>query len=170
MTIHKQLQTETGRSPRGHKLAVKIPRAEPSSRLLPGKWYIHAHQIKIASGVQGNNEWLKLRTRRLVRILRKTFRANYNPRSQASRQTTLSDIRKNTTRKRSKYPNTERKNKLPPWEYLNSKQLVAASKKTRAEHPLPMQAPEPWLNPYYYVNQWMPSNQNIRQQKIPSKN
>ena len=56
VTIHNQLQTELGRSPRRHKLAVKIPRAEPSSRLLVGKWYIHVHQIKIASSIEGETE------------------------------------------------------------------------------------------------------------------
>ena len=59
VTIHNQFQTELGRSPRRHTLVVKIPRAEPGSRLLAGKWYIHAHQIKIASSIQGETEWLK---------------------------------------------------------------------------------------------------------------
>ena len=170
VTIHHQLQTELGRSPRRHKLAVKIPRAEPSSRLLAGKWYIHAHQVKIASCAQGDTKWLKLRTMRLVRILRKTFRANYNPRYPASGQSAQFQIRKNNTRKRSQNHDARRKNKPSSWEYIKLRQPVAPSIKSLANFPMPMQAPPQWLNPYNYANQIAPSNKNALPQKIQSKN
>ena len=164
VTIHHQLQNELGRSPRRHKLAVKIPRGEPSSRLLAGKWYVHAHQVKIASHSQSHTEWLKLRTMRLVRILRKTFRANYNPRS--SGWSSQSQIRKNSFRKRSS--KHAWKNKQSSWEYLKPKQPAASSARSLANFPLPMQAPPQWLNPNNYGRTL--SNKKALPEKTQSKN
>ena len=148
VTIHHQLQPELGRSPRRQKLAVKIPRGEPSSRLHPGKWYLHAHQVKMASSIQGDSNWLKLRTKRLVKILRRTFRTNYHPRVLATGKRTQY-MRNNRVRQRNANSANARKNKPSAWEYLKPMQPATFPKNSLANHPMPMQAPPQWLNPHY---------------------
>ena len=170
VTIHHQLETELGKSPRRHKLAVKIPRAEPSSRLHAGKWYIHAHQVKIASGVQGDTEWLKLRTMRLVKILRKTFRSNYIPRSSSYSQSSQSQIRNKNNRHRLTKKQTPMKNKPHSWEYLKLKQPAAPATNSLASYPMPMQAPPQWLNPYNNPNHRVSAKKNILPQTFQRKN
>ena len=47
VTLHEQLASENHPYPRRQKLAVKIDRNQPSSRLKKGKFYLHVHQKKI---------------------------------------------------------------------------------------------------------------------------
>ena len=71
VTLHQQLAVETGKYPRRHKLAVKlINRVGPSSKLVVGKWYLHAHQVKIYNQALGSR-WLG--TKKLVYKLKMTF-------------------------------------------------------------------------------------------------
>ena len=69
--------------PRRQKLAVKIDRNEPSSRLKIGKYYLHVHQIKIYNPALGTR-WLG--TGRLIRKLINTFGAKYHPKQKLMSQ------------------------------------------------------------------------------------
>ena len=80
VTLHKQLELEIERIPRRQKLAVRILRDEPSSRLQKGRWYLHVHQIKFLIGGNKSHEWRSLDTKRLIRKLRSTFGSYYHPR------------------------------------------------------------------------------------------
>ena len=57
VTLHKQLARENHPYPRRQKLAVKIDRSEPSSRLKTGKFYLYFHQLKIYNPEIGSR-WL----------------------------------------------------------------------------------------------------------------
>ena len=96
LTNHQQLVPEYGRSPRRQKLAVKIPRAAPCSRLIASKWYTHIHQVKMKTWTNGVAGWSKLRSTRLIKILRRTFAQNYHPRSNDYKQHFRSKV-SNTT-------------------------------------------------------------------------
>ena len=170
VTLHHQLQTELGRSPRRHKLAVRIPRAGPSSRLLKDKWYIHVHQIKVATSGQGDTKWLKLRTRRLVKILRKTFGQNYHPRTSASRKYHGSANSKKNYRPHSGDRNTAKQKSVSTKKNLKLTRQKQNLTPTLTTYPMPMQAPQPWLNPYYYLGQNQATNQNVHAQRILSVN
>ena len=76
VTIHNQLQTELGRSPRRQKLAVKIPRAEPSSRLQESVLSTHtrsrlplAFKVKLSGSNFVPKGWLRSFGKRLVQII-----------------------------------------------------------------------------------------------------
>ena len=84
VTLHKQLAKENHPYPRRQKLAVKLDRSEPSSRLKKGKFYLHVHQIKIYNPEIGTR-WLG--TGRLIKKLMSTFGAKYHPRKKASNNT-----------------------------------------------------------------------------------
>ena len=77
MTLHQQLLAEKRLYPRRHKLAVKIQRSEPSSKLKAGKYYVHAYQVKIYNPELGSR-WLG--TSRLVQKLKRKFGSAYHPR------------------------------------------------------------------------------------------
>ena len=164
VTIHKQLEPEHGMSPRRHKLAVKIPRGEPSCRLLAGRWYTHVHQIKMRSNVKGRTEWSKLRSTRLIKTLIKTFRNNYHPRTNSPLQ--HARYGDSTNRNRRRQQKAYRRKEKP-----NEKAYLESSKKSHLQHlpknlgdfPLPMQAPQPWANPYYYGHQ-QPYINNVNSQ------
>ena len=125
------------------KLAVKIPRCKPSSRLLVGRWYTHVHQIQMSSN-DGFTEWSKLRTARLTRILRKTFGSNYHPRSIALKNSAPSRDFHKSSRRLNKKPNQHKH-------------------KTLTNFPIPMQAPKPWPSPRYYPSQ-QPLDSNVYNQ------
>ena len=76
VTIHKQLANENHPYPRKRKLAVKLDRSEPSSKMQKGKWYAHVHQIKIYNPKFGTR-WLG--TSRLIRKLKQKFGSRYFP-------------------------------------------------------------------------------------------
>ena len=76
VTLHKQLAQENQPYPRRQKLAVKIDRAKPSSKLKNGKYYLHVHQIKIYNPEIGTR-WLG--TGRLIRKLVNAFGNKYHP-------------------------------------------------------------------------------------------
>ena len=88
VTAHEQLQTEIGRSPRRHKLAVKVKRNLPCCRLTPDKWYVHAHQVKIETDHSGKLRLRRLKTKRLISILRSVFGRAYFPRLNSSKPKT----------------------------------------------------------------------------------
>ena len=94
VTLHKQLMNETGNSSPRHKLSVNIKRSGPSCALEVGKWYIHAHQVKIYNPELGTR-WLG--TRRLVNRLQKTFGNAYNPRIKSNNRVQI-----NTSKNRNK--------------------------------------------------------------------
>ena len=83
VTLHQQLSAEKYPFPRRHKLAVKIQRSGPNSKLKTGKFYIHAYQIKIYNPKEGSR-WLG--TGRLVQKLKRRFGAAYHPRPNRSQQ------------------------------------------------------------------------------------
>ena len=82
VTLHKQLALESHPYPRRQKLAVRIERSGPSSRLLTGKYYLHAHQVKIYNPKLGTR-WLG--TGRLIRKLVAAFGSSYHPKQETKK-------------------------------------------------------------------------------------
>ena len=80
VTLHQQLAIEKHPYPRRNKLAVKIDRGEPCSRLEVGKYYLHVHQIKIYNPELGTR-WLG--TRRLIQKLVRAFGCKYHPKQRS---------------------------------------------------------------------------------------
>ena len=79
VTIHKQISKEIRVCPRPNKLSVKPFPPEPPgffSKLLVGKYYVHAHQIMTFNKF---GERRKLCTKLLIEKLRKTYGDAYNP-------------------------------------------------------------------------------------------
>ena len=138
VTIHQQLQLEYGKAPRRHKLAVNIPRGEPSSRLEVGKWYVHAHQVKVGICVNAKVVWKKLRTNRLITLLRRTFGQNYHPRTSAWIQNCSTNIQHSRRGPR----------------------RSAAKDIIPNKFPMPMKAPPPWKSPAWYRRQ-VPQNAHL---------
>ena len=142
MTAHEQLQTELGRSPRRHKLAVKVKRNLPSCRLTPGKWYVHAHQVKIETEHGGKLQSRRLKTKRLISVLRSVFGRAYFPRLKSSKLKTQQH-RTRVEPKKTHIPlNTTATTTFQPLTTLSN------------NFSLPMQAPTPpWANPAFYIGQ-----------------
>ena len=142
VTIHQQLDLEHGRSPRRQKLAVKIPRAEPSSRLTAGKWYIHVHQVKMKLNIIGLTQWSLLRLTRLIKILRRTFGQNYHPRSYDYKQYSRPEVSPNNKGRR--YQNNFSHKSRINEESYNTKQRKPWQQLQKAfeDCPMPMFAPE----------------------------
>ena len=142
VTAHEQLQTELSRSPSRHKLAVKVKTNLPSCRLTPGKWYVHAHQVKIET-VRGGILWSRrLKTKRLISILRSVFGRAYYPRPNTSRP--------KTQQRRSR---AEPKKAFTP-QYTKATTTFTHTATLPNNFTLPIQAPTPpWANPAYYIGQ-----------------
>ena len=153
VTLHQQLQLETGRIPRRHKLAVRCPRNEPSSRLQKGRWYIHVHQIKIQSPSDNPRVWRKLNTTKLIRSLRSTFGPLYHPRNRQTRE--LPSYWKHKTEYNGNVGMAgEGKTKEQVHKETNQPSNLNTTETPRpisTFFPWPMQAPQPWVNPYYYT-------------------
>ena len=143
VTIHKQLEVEHGRSPRRHKLAEKIPKAQPCSRLTPGKWYTHVHQVKLKTRVNGLTEWSKLRSIRLIKTLRRTFGENYHPRSNDYQRNLRNGVSINHNRRRN--PNTHSRRNINSNEANTMKHGKSWQQLQNAfeDCPMPMAAPRP---------------------------
>ena len=149
VTIHKQLELETGRIPRRHKLAVRIIRNEPSSRLLKGKWYVHAHQIKIQLPTDSPNVWRKLHTAKLVRKLRSTFGACYHPRTSQTRSLPSYWKHKPYHNGKSSRTRVDSDNqKICTSNQQNNLNTNGTPGRTPTFFPWPMQGPQPWGIPH----------------------
>ena len=146
VTTHFQKQSETGLSPRRHKLAVKVKRNSPSCRLEVGKWYIHAHQVKIYVQARGRNIPRRLRTNQLVNILKTVFGRAYSPRIKS---------RPPTQDTENHYPKPNRVSKKE--QHKTATPLYTPNAIFKSGNPLPLQAPPPWANPAYYTGQ-VPNN------------
>ena len=167
VTLHKQLELEIGRIPRRQKLAVRIPRDEPSSRLQKGRWYIHAHQIKFLIGGNKSHEWRSLNTKRLIRELRTTFESYYHPRLNQHRLPSSNRKHENyNTRK--KRGNVSKTRNLPTLQ-KNQPKILANHGPPPIYFPWPMQAPLPWMNPHYYTGQ-VPQSTPTQPWNLPSIN
>ena len=100
VTLHRQLARENHPFPRRQKLAVKIKRSEPCSRLKQGKYYIHVHQIKICNPKIGTR-WLG--TRRLIQKLVEAFGSRYHPK-QKNHSHEIPIVEKNNVRVNHPHP------------------------------------------------------------------
>ena len=94
VTIHKQLLKENHPYPRRQKLAVKIDRPVPSSRLKQGKYYAHVHQVKIYNRSIGTR-WLG--TRRFIKKLVTAFGSSYYPKQRQGVKVHANPKEKNAT-------------------------------------------------------------------------
>ena len=145
VTAHEQTQTEIGLSPRKHKFAVKVKRNLPSCRLIVGKWYIHAHQVKIETRSTTKTGHRRLRTNRLVGLLRSIFGRAYSPRTYRESKAIQT---KNPPRVEQIIPQNNITWPTAPTSYMPTSSL-------NNFFPLPMQAPPPFYNPPYYAGQPM---------------
>ena len=142
VTAHQQLETERGLSPRRHKLAVKVRRNLPSCRLTAGKWYIHAHQVRVEAEINGRRMSGRLRTNRLVSLLQSIFGRSYHPRSRNFRQ----PKRSRTPPQRIERPEHDSAPTKPTATWIPTSPLTN-------NYPLPLLAPPPYQNPVYYTGQ-----------------
>ena len=160
VTLHQQLQLETGRIPRRHKLAVRCIRNEPSSRLQTGRWYIHVHQIKIQLPSDNPRVRRKLHTAKLIRSLRSTFGPLYHPRTRQTRE--LPSYWKHKTDKNGNV-GMAGEGIMKEQVHIKTNQpsnlnTTETPRPISSFFPWPMQAPQPWVNPYYYTGQTPPAN------------
>ena len=150
--MHQQLELETGRIPRRHKLAVRCSRNEPSSRLQKGRWYIHVHQIKIQLPSDNPRAWRKLHTAKLIRNLRSTFGLLYHPRIRQTR-----DLPPYWKHKPVSNGNVgtagEAKEQVLKKPSLPNLNINGIQRPISTFFPWPMQAPQPWVNPSYHAGQ-----------------
>ena len=143
VTAHEQLQTGLGRSPRRPNLAVKVNRNLPCCRVTPGKWYVHAHQVKIETDYDGKLWSRSLKTKRLISILRSVFGRAYFPRP---------NTRKPTTQPR-RARVEPKKASIAQYTTPTTTTLPTPIPILPNNFSLPMQAPPPWANPAFYIGQ-----------------
>ena len=167
VTLHHQLETETGRTPRKHKLAVRIHRDEPSSRLLKGSWYVHAHQIKILVGDCAQPDWRKLRTNQLVSKLRTTFGNLYHPRRTSITKFLKHSASHNVGQAYGARKSADYSGHVSKSHGFGQKTMLNPSSSSHV-FPWPMQAPSPSANPAYYTGQVPLSNQLPPTTAIPT--
>ena len=168
VTLHQQLEEETGLTPRRQKLAVRCQRDEPSSRLLKGRWYVHAHQIKIQLPSDNPNVWRKLQTAKLIRKLRSTFGPLYHPRIRRNKE--LPSYWKHKPESNGNVVNARgNKTRENVHKSINLKNLNIndTPRPIPTFFPWPMQAPQPWVNPSYYTGH-VPPPTTMAAQKLPA--
>ena len=122
---------------------MRVKRNLPSCRLTIRKWYIHAHQVRIDTIKNGKSISRRLRTNRLVTLLRSTFGRAYYPRY---------NNRSSPHHHQSKALRTEQKPKPRKLQVHTATTFMPTSTLNK-QFPLPIQAQPPWLNPAYYSGQ-----------------
>ena len=154
VTAHKQIEPELGLSPRQHKLAVKVKRNLPSCRLIAGKWYIHAHQVRIETQVNGRWVSRRLKTNHLISLLRSIFGRAYHPRSNTS--PSLQRHQRKSPRTELRTDNAEAQPKAAPTTYIPTSTLAN-------NFPVPLHATQPWPNPAYLAGQlsYLPATSTV---------
>ena len=125
VTLHQQLKAEPEKKIRRHKFSINIKRNGPNYGLETGKWYTHAHQVKIYN-LKIGSRWLG--TKNLVRKLRTAFGSAYNPRFRKNQIPRGQSRSKNTVRNPTNpYAQNTRDNfpsvrshltRFAPWEIL----------------------------------------------------
>ena len=144
VTAHHQLETELGLSPRRHKFAIKVKRNLPSCRLKANKWYVHAHQVRIETEINGRRESRRLQTNRLISILRSVFGHAYFPRSHGRPSSNRHQANSSRTKFKPDVCNTTE---------MNTTNTFVPTSTLTNNYPHPLLAPQPWLNPTYYTGQ-----------------